>query len=253
MDNKKAQQIEQEITSIVANYNTRGDIRGLKDVVTTDIGQLFYRNISWFAENRLNISTIAKAIIDITHILASKKRKWIKAYKIGVIVISTILAIRSRSVGILGDVKINQFFMASEFFDKYTLEMFFRKGIDPRTKVNPVLLQALTWLRITLGRPVIVNNYAFGGRLWQRGYRSPKSKVGAKGSMHRKKGEYYGSAVDFNVLGMSTASVTNFILSKENILFGMGIRRMESTKHTPTWNHLDTKDMGKDRIYVFNP
>ena len=62
---------------------------------------------------------------------------------------------------------------------------------------------------------------------------------------------YTFQALDINVKGWSAKDVYEEILKNQNKF--KYIKRMENIVYTPTWTHIDNKDVGKTGIYIFNP
>lgn len=140
--------------------------------------------------------------------------------------------------------RISQHFNYSEFFSRSMCnsysEAFLKRLLDPR--VVPIMEQ----LRSSLGRPIYINNWLWGGRSQSRGFRAFTSSVGARYSQHK-----FGRAVDFSVGGMSANQVRQHILDNEQLYMSMGVSRLEDGRVATTWIHFDVSWTGLDRIYVF--
>ena len=103
-------------------------------------------------------------------------------------------------------------------------------------------------LRTLVQKPIVINSWYNGGRYKSSGLRKLSSTVGASMSQHK-----FGRAIDVKVKGMTTKEVQEFILENEKEFMKAGLTRLESCKHTATWNHLDCATTNKDKIQVFNP
>lgn len=118
-----------------------------------------------------------------------------------------------------------------------------------------------TWMRETLdllrehfNAPITVNNYKWGGNLTQRGIRCIECRLVKE---RLEEGRPYASthytfqALDINIKGWSAKDVYEEILKNQKKF--KHIKRMENIAYTPTWTHIDNKDIGKPNIYIFNP
>lgn len=114
--------------------------------------------------------------------------------------------------------------------------------------IDEKLIKVLDLLREHFNKPVIVNNWCFGGNLHQRGLRANKDE------MVVNKKDYYisqhclGKAVDFNVKGMTAQEVYEEILKSKDKFYL--ISRIENIKNTPTWIHIDVAN--QDKFTIFN-
>lgn len=111
------------------------------------------------------------------------------------------------------------------------------------------LIKVIDSLREHFGRPIIINNWLYGGNLQQRGLRANKDP------MVQSKKDYYisqhclGKAVDFNVKGLSVKETYDEILrNKEKFYL---ISRIENIKDTPTWCHVDVANI-EEAFKIFN-
>jgi len=136
----------------------------------------------------------------------------------------------------------NQPFKIHELIDQPTYERLGEKGI---WMLNKEAVQGLIKLRKAIGKPITVNNYFWGGRLSNRGYRSIDSMVGAKFSQHR-----VGNAFDINVKGMTADQVYDYILDNYK---QFGITTIEHKSFTPTWTHIDWRYTGENTIKIVKP
>jgi len=85
-----------------------------------------------------------------------------------------------------------------------------------------------------------INNYHLGGQLQNRGFRIPTSIVGALFSQHK-----FGRAEDFNISGWKSKDLWNDIISNPQFLIDVGCTTIEDINFTPTWVHLDCRNLDK--------
>ena len=117
--------------------------------------------------------------------------------------------------------------------------------------IRPEIILFLTAIREQFKKPVIVNNYSYGGKLQQRGLRANMDEI------VREKRDYYisqhclGSAVDFSIKGITPKEIVEHILENEEY-YREFITRIENPEQTPTWVHVDCANTGKDKIIIFN-
>lgn len=127
-------------------------------------------------------------------------------------------------------------------FPNFRIEEFVPRSIYNRFGDNAIrfldfrLLQTAQKIRNEFGVPMIINNWHSGGRLQNRGYRTPYSSVGATYSQHKM-----GRAIDFNILGMTSDEVYEYILEHEKKFRIMGITTMEDKQFTRSWTHIDLR------------
>lgn len=113
------------------------------------------------------------------------------------------------------------------------------------------LIITIDTLRDRLGKPIFINNWSAGGVYDERGFRCiqcelVKNMIAAEQlyvSPHMT-----GQAVDFDVKGMEAEEVREWIVERQN-LWPYPIRIERGT----SWVHLDTRDIGEGRVYLFNP
>jgi len=108
------------------------------------------------------------------------------------------------------------------------------------------LLIVLDRLRMTIGKPITINNWKTGGQYKWSGYRTNSCKIGAPKSAHRK-----GQAVDLKIKGMTPSDILYFIQSRYDEF--PEIKRVENVIKTPTWLHLDTVKTNLKTLKIFNP
>lgn len=109
------------------------------------------------------------------------------------------------------------------------------------------LIKVLDSLREHFNKPIIINDWYFGGNLQQRGLRANYDE------MVRNKKDYYisqhclGKAADLNVKGMTAQDVYEEILKNKDKFYL--ISRIENIKDTPTWIHVDVANVDKFKIF----
>lgn len=129
--------------------------------------------------------------------------------------------------------------------------------VDPRTfaargqkameLMDPGILCALDAIRELFNKPVVVNNWHIGGEFRERGYRPWHCTTGASYSQHR-----LGRAIDFHVAGLTPDEIRLVILRRQHEIAGLvHITAMEDG--TPTWVHIDSRNIPNTNIHVFLP
>jgi hypothetical protein len=113
------------------------------------------------------------------------------------------------------------------------------------------LLITIDTLRDRIGKPIFVNNWQSGGEFDERGLRcilcSQVKKAIAVSRLYISP-HITGQAIDFDVQGLDAAEVREWIIENQN-LWPYAIRLEKNT----SWVHLDTRDNGEDKVYLFNP
>ena len=110
------------------------------------------------------------------------------------------------------------------------------------------LIKVLDLLREHFNKPIIVNNWLWGGNLQQRGLRANKDELVANKKDYYISQHCLGKAVDFNVKGMAAQEVYEDILKNKDKFYL--ISRIENIKDTPTWCHVDVANV--DEFKIFN-
>ena len=135
-----------------------------------------------------------------------------------------------------------KYFKIEEIIDRETFETL---GEEAWQLFNTDALIALDDLREFLNTSITVNDWARGGSMQWRGYRSNKCPIGAKLSQHRK-----GNAFDCTVKGYSAQEARSVILAHQDDPLLKRITRMEDKV---SWLHFDLMELppNKERIYLF--
>ena len=114
--------------------------------------------------------------------------------------------------------------------------------------INPNIVVVCEWLRVTLNKPITINNWHTGGNYNLSGYRTPTESTGAKLSQHKR-----GDAADIKVSGMSPKEVLRFIQANWKELRDLGLSTVENPDFTPTWLHIDCRWTDLDTLLIVNP
>lgn len=112
------------------------------------------------------------------------------------------------------------------------------------------LLETMLVIRERIGKPIVINNWAKGGQHTQRGLRtniSPLVKEKTALDKLYMSAHIQGMAVDFNVIGMTTKEVHNWLVENQ-IHLPHSIRIEENTGN---WIHLDVRTDGMRMITWF--
>lgn len=145
--------------------------------------------------------------------------------------------------------EIKQYFSIKELVGKRTYKKYGERAwrfLDYR------LLYALLIIREGIDRSITVNNWSFGGKRQQRGLRTIVQQM-IKNYFYKNKlylsAHLFGKAVDFDVKGMTSQEVRDWIVSNER-LFPFKIRLEDKV----SWVHLDVIWEEKNKkVYLFQP
>jgi len=133
------------------------------------------------------------------------------------------------------------YFIIQEFVSEPVYNLL---GEESLLLIDDEILITADQLREYFDATMYINDYIFGGKFHERGFRLRHSLIGAKNSQHK-----LGKAIDFTVEGLKPATVQAEIIQNQR-LFPF-IRRME--KDTPRHTHIDTKTTRHNGLYVFKP
>ena len=117
--------------------------------------------------------------------------------------------------------------------------------------LDPRLIITLDFIREEFNRPIEINNYYRGGHDTQSGLRCNlctlvKEKTDA-GKVYMS-GHIEGQAADFSVEGMRAEEVRTWLKQHEDRLpYPI---RLEAGVN---WVHLDVRQVGNNKVYIFNP
>ena len=115
---------------------------------------------------------------------------------------------------------------------------------------DPRLLEVVLWIREHIGKPMIVNNWASGGKYTQRGLRCNlcdlvQSKT--KANILYLTPHEQGTAVDFDVVGMTAAEVRKWLFAH-----AAELPHPIRVEADVTWNHIDLRNTGeKGKVITF--
>ena len=129
--------------------------------------------------------------------------------------------------------------------------VFNKHGQASWTFFDARLLITIDALRDRIGKPIFVNNWQSGGKFDERGLRCILCNLVKKaiaGNRLYISPHITGQAIDFDVQGLDASEVRQWIIEKQN-LWPYPIRLEKDT----SWVHLDTRDNGEDKVYLFNP
>lgn len=129
-------------------------------------------------------------------------------------------------------------FKIQEFVDKKTYNKF---GEFAYAFIDDRIISVLHRLREDIERPIIINDWSWGGKNQWRGLRTIDSEYYSKYSQHS-----FGRAVDFDVKGMDAKEVREYI--KEHIHNYSEIKGMEEDVN---WVHIDVRN--QDKFKTFKP
>ena len=136
------------------------------------------------------------------------------------------------------------YFHPQELVDKKTYLKF---GDDSLMFFNPNSLQMLDGVRDFLGVPLIVNNWWKDGPYEFSGFRPSWCQVGAEYSQHR-----LGNAFDIKPVRMSIENAFIKIINGQTHEKLKYLTCMEDLKFTPSWLHVDARNI-PDRIRIVKP
>ena len=135
-----------------------------------------------------------------------------------------------------------KFFKTEELVDPDTFAAFGERSL---MFLDIRVLKLIDAIRIYFNSPMTINNWHTGGGFKNRGFRNPKSTVGASYSQHR-----FGRAIDFDVRGKSAEQVRQIILKNQHIYPFTEITRMELGIN---WVHVDIAMTDQQNIFTFYP
>jgi hypothetical protein len=106
------------------------------------------------------------------------------------------------------------------------------------------IIRFIDTLRDKLGKPIVINDWCFGGKNHQRGLRTESSTYYKRFSQHT-----YGRALDFNVVGMDSDDVRQYILEHRNEDWCKDIMFMETGI---SWVHVDCRYTPNNEIILWD-
>jgi len=134
----------------------------------------------------------------------------------------------------------------TRFFEIYELvcpDVYNRDGNKAFRYFRPVLLDFLDWFREEIDMLVIVNDWYWGGRYDERGYRCNLCPTVTSKMYLYVSGHMLGAGVDFVVKGMNADTVKKWIGANIHRFFEKykyrAKCRMEDSETATTWTHID--------------
>lgn len=141
--------------------------------------------------------------------------------------------------------KISSNFHIEEFVP---IKIFAKYGEKSKWFIRPEIIELAEFYRKWFGAPVRVNNWKWGGRFQERGYREPDSRTGSKYSQHK-----LGCAFDCDIRGYSADEVREDILKNQTKYMSAGLTTIEHAEYSPTWVHSDIRNTGMNKILIVKP
>lgn len=126
--------------------------------------------------------------------------------------------------------------------------VFITFGEQSQWFVRPELIQVLEFVRTWFNAPITINNWHTTGTFQYRCFRPCSYNEGGTYSQHR-----LGCAADINIKGFTPQQIYNEILANEPQFVQAGLTTMENMVGTPTWNHLDIRFWGDNKIHIVDP
>jgi len=141
--------------------------------------------------------------------------------------------------------KISPHFALHEFVP---IHIYHRYGRNARWFIRPEVVKLAEFYREWFDVPVTVNNWYWGGRFQERGFRVPETQTGSQYSQHK-----FGAAFDCNVRGLTADAVREEILNNADEFMNAGLTTLEHPAYAPTWIHSDIRSTGMDEILIVKP
>lgn len=134
-----------------------------------------------------------------------------------------------------------QHFIIEELVDPETHRLY---GERAWQFFDVVALYSLDGIREFFDASVTVNNWIWGGRFTQRGYRGGNTQIGAVRSQHRN-----GRAFDCDIKGVSAEDARRQILAHQD---APRLRFITCLETDVSWLHFDCRNI-PDRILLVKP
>lgn len=139
-------------------------------------------------------------------------------------------------------------FVDEEFVDPSTFHRLSQKGLDVLGGMDIRMLITADEIREYFDKPMVINNWKWGGNRKWSGLRTKDSENFSYDSQHT-----YGRALDFYMKGISSQEIRDEIKSHYDVRAFRFITRMEEFDGM-SWVHVDCKKWDKSNgIYVFKP
>lgn len=121
-------------------------------------------------------------------------------------------------------------------------------GNNSKWFINPRVVHLAQFVRDWFDSSVTVNDWKWGGKLKNRGYRVPSTTVGSKYSQHK-----LANAIDINVQGVTPDEVRSEIHAHYGVFMKNGLTTLEHPDYSPTWVHMDVRHTGLNYILIVKP
>ena len=150
--------------------------------------------------------------------------------------------------------KVSKNFYLTEFVSKNIYDQFGEKSI---WFIDPRIISLAQFTRDFFGKSITINNWWDEGDAVQKampderqysGFREPACTIGGNLSQHR-----YGRATDIKVSGLTPQEVYTAIIAANDKFMAAGLTTMEDIRDTRTWNHLDIRNTGSDKLLIVRP
>lgn len=103
--------------------------------------------------------------------------------------------------------------------------------------LDPRLTWTIDAIRVHYDKPMIINDYLFGGDNEHRGFRRHDCTVGATYSQHK-----FGRAVDFNIKDISAQQICDDIINNPRL---RPFRHITCIEVGRSWVHIDVRNYDK--------
>lgn len=145
--------------------------------------------------------------------------------------------------------KITDNFYLDEFINPTTYNKF---GMKSQRYIRPEIIKAVQYLRTYTNLPITINNWFNGGSYKESGLRDFNTSTGASYSAHK-----FGAAADLKIGKLDSFEMEEIILSQEDILIQLGIKRYENPEFTKgkyrSWLHIDCLNERANKLIKVNP
>ena len=140
-------------------------------------------------------------------------------------------------------VQISDNFYLDEFIPP---DIYSERGEKAIALIDHRIVLAAQFLRETIGKPMIINNWWRGGKFTKRGLRRWNETTGARWSQHK-----YGRGFDFHISGMTPSQIHSIILQNEEMLINHQlITVLEDVRDTASWVHCDCRFTNSEKIVI---
>jgi len=141
-------------------------------------------------------------------------------------------------------IKVSNNFYLDEFINPETYQKF---EASSQRYIRPEVIKIAQFLREYLETPITINNWFDGGQYKESGLRDFNTSTGAKYSAHK-----FGAAIDVKT-SLKPSELVKKIIDNEEMFMLTGLTRIEDTKFTSSWVHLDCLYTGLNKIQIIKP